>query len=147
MFVNGLRMKTKQLIDTSIGGSSNFTISIGIKKIIEVIAANEHLELYDRSVSKPEGVIDLKLANQVVKMKVQVAAEVERRLKAMDIGTQQVAQVQPIQVVNCEIYGGPHFSIQYVATAQQIEEIKLLKQNNPYSNTYNPGWKNHPNFS
>ncbi|XXG64662.1 hypothetical protein AAC387_Pa05g2553 [Persea americana] len=21
------------------------------------------------------------------------------------------------------------------------------KQNNPYSNTYNPGWKNHPNFS
>ena len=22
-----------------------------------------------------------------------------------------------------------------------------MKQNNPYSNTYNPGWKNHPNFS
>ncbi|GLU07084.1 hypothetical protein SLE2022_240580 [Rubroshorea leprosula] len=22
-----------------------------------------------------------------------------------------------------------------------------LQQNNPYSNTYNPGWKNHPNFS
>jgi hypothetical protein len=28
-----------------------------------------------------------------------------------------------------------------------VEEIKFLKQNNPYSNTYNPGWKNHPNFS
>ncbi|EOY08940.1 Uncharacterized protein TCM_024233 [Theobroma cacao] len=23
----------------------------------------------------------------------------------------------------------------------------LSTQNNPYSNTYNPGWKNHPNFS
>lgn len=22
-----------------------------------------------------------------------------------------------------------------------------MKQNNPYSNTYNLGWKNHPNFS
>ena len=21
------------------------------------------------------------------------------------------------------------------------------RQNNPYSNTYNPGWRNHPNFS
>jgi hypothetical protein len=28
-----------------------------------------------------------------------------------------------------------------------MEEIKFLKQNNPYSHTYNPGWKNHRNFS
>ena len=61
MFVNGLRMKTKQLIDTAVGGSSNFTTATGIKKIIEAIATNEHLELYNRVTSKPEGVIDLKL--------------------------------------------------------------------------------------
>lgn len=80
-------------------------------------------------------------------MEDEVVAEVERRLKAMNIGTQQVAQVQPLQAVNCEIYGGPHFSMHCVATVQQIEEINFLKQNNPYSNTYNSGWKNHPNFS
>ncbi|XP_050896632.1 uncharacterized protein LOC127103410 [Lathyrus oleraceus] len=149
-FVNGLRMKTKQLIDTAAGGSTNFTTATGIKKIIEAIAANEHLELYDRSVSQPEGIIDLKLASQVVKMEDQVAAEVERRLKKMAIDTQTVAQVQPVQPTqasNCEICGGPHLTAHCVATAQQIEEIKFLRQNNPYSNTYNPGWKNHPNFS
>ncbi|XP_050909358.1 uncharacterized protein LOC127123153 [Lathyrus oleraceus] len=149
-FVNGLRMKTKQLIDTAAGGSTNFTTATGIKKIIEAIAANEHLELYDRSVSQPEGIIDLKLASQVVKMEDQVAAEVERRLKKMAIDTQIVAQVQPVQPTqasNCEICGGPHLTAHCVATAQQIEEIKFLRQNNPYSNTYNPGWKNHPNFS
>src|SRR4051812_8466255 len=59
----------------------------------------------------------------------------------------QVQPVQPIQAVNCDICGGPHFSMHCVATAQQVEEINFLKQNNPYSNTYNPGWKNHPNFS
>lgn len=53
MFVNGLRLKTKQLIDAAAGGSSNFTTTTGIENIIEVIAANEHLELYDRSMSKP----------------------------------------------------------------------------------------------
>ncbi|XP_058725715.1 uncharacterized protein LOC131597010 [Vicia villosa] len=149
-FVNGLRIKTKQLIDTAAGGSTNFTTATGIKKIIEAIAANEHLELYDRSVSQPEGIIDLKLANQVVKMEDQITAEVERRLKKIALDTQTVAQVQPvqpIQAVNCEICGGPHFAIHCVATAQQVEEINFLKQNNPYSNTYNPGWKNHPNFS
>ncbi|XP_050919174.1 uncharacterized protein LOC127136685 [Lathyrus oleraceus] len=83
-------------------------------------------------------------------MEDQIAAEVERRLKKMAIDTQAVVQVQPVQPTqasNCEICGGPHLTAHCVATAQQIEEIKFLRQNNPYSNTYNPGWKNHPNFS
>ena len=61
MFVNGLRIKTKQLIDRAVSGSSNFATATGVKNIIEVIAANEHLELYVRVVNKPEGIIDLKL--------------------------------------------------------------------------------------
>src|SRR3954463_2651923 len=149
-FVNGLKLKTKQLIDTAVGGSTNFKTATEIKKIIDAIAANEHLELYDRSVNQPEGLVDLKLSNQVVKMEDQIAAEVERRLKQMALEKQTVAQVQPIQptqAVNCDICGGPHFAMHCVATAQQVEEINFLKQNNPYSNTYNPGWKNHPNFS
>ncbi|XP_058764431.1 uncharacterized protein LOC131637882 [Vicia villosa] len=149
-FVNGLKLKTKQLIDTAAGGSTNFKTATEIKKIIDAIAANEHLELYDRSVNQPEGLVDLKLTNQVVKMEEQIAAEVERRLKQMALEKQTVAQIQPAQptqAVNCEICGGPHFAVHCVVTAQQVEEINFLKQNNPYSNTYNPGWKNHPNFS
>lgn len=65
----------------------------------------------------------------------------------MNISTQMVAQVQRVQAINCEICGASHFAMHYVATAQQVEEINFLKQNNPYSNTYNPDWKNHPNFS
>ncbi|XP_050876308.1 uncharacterized protein LOC127080013 [Lathyrus oleraceus] len=53
MFVNDLKIKTKQLIDTAAGGSTNFSTATGIKKIIEVIAANEHMELYDRCQRKP----------------------------------------------------------------------------------------------
>lgn len=46
--------------------------------------------------SKPEGKLDLKLATQSIKIEHQIAAEVETRLKAMNIGTQQVAKVQPV---------------------------------------------------
>ena len=146
-FVNGLRIPTKQLIDTASGGSSNFSTATGIKKIIEAIAANEHLELYDRVASKPEGAIDLKLdANKQLKMEEKIAAEVEKKLKAMNITTQQVAQIQQTHNVVCDICAGPHLTAHCFATPQQIEEIKFLKQNNPYSNTYNPGWRNHPNF-
>src|ERR1051325_10156555 len=146
-FVNGLRLKTKQLIDTAAGGSTNFSTATGIRRIIEAIAANEHPELYDRTVNQPDGKIDLKLTEQVVKMVDQITAEVERRLKKMNIGTQTVAQVEPVQAVLCEICGGPHFAMHCVATQEQVEQIHMLRQNNPYANTYNPGWKNHPNFS
>src|SRR3954471_16116680 len=147
VFVNGLRMKTKQLIDTAVGGSTNFTTASGITKIIEAIAANEHLELYDRCASKPEGIIDLKLETSKTRVEDAIPAEVEKKLKAMNIGKQQVAQVQQAQPVSCEICNGPHQTVYCFATPKQIEEIKFLKQNNPYSNTYNPGWKNHPNFA
>ncbi|MCI84733.1 hypothetical protein A2U01_0106011, partial [Trifolium medium] len=50
--------------------------------------------------------------------------------------------------VACVYCGGGHLfadcpgnpiSVNYVANYN--------KNNNPYSATYNPGWKNHPNFS
>ena len=147
-FVNGLRIKTKQLIDTTTGGSSNFSTATGVKKIIEAIAANEHLELYDRVASKSEGVIDLKLEpNRQLKIEETIVVEVDKKLKALNLGTHQVAQVQQAQNVVCEICSGPYNTMHCLASPQQIEDIKFLKQNNPYSNTYNPGWKNHPNFS
>ncbi|XP_050916622.1 uncharacterized protein LOC127131750 [Lathyrus oleraceus] len=147
MFMNGIKVKTKQLIDTAAGGSTNFSIATGIKKIIKSITTNEHLELYDRCQSKPEGVIDLKMETNKIRVEDTIAAEVEKKLKAMNIGTQQVAQVQPTPTVCYEICNGPHQTVYCFETPQQVEEIKILKQNNPYSNTDNPGWKNHPNFS
>lgn len=105
------------------------------------------MELYGRCQRKPEGVINLKLETNKIRIEDTIAAEVDKKLKAMNIGTHPVAQIQPVFVVCCEIYSGPHQTCYCFATPQQVEEIKFLKQNNPYSNTYNPGWKNNPNFS
>ena len=32
-------------------------------------------------------------------------------------------------------------------TPEEVNFINFQRQNNPYSNTYNPGWRNHLNFS
>ncbi|XP_050875285.1 uncharacterized protein LOC127078914 [Lathyrus oleraceus] len=86
MFVNGLKINTKQLIDTAAGGSTNFSTATSIKKAIEVITVNEHLELYDICVSKLEGVIDLKLETNKIRIEDIIAAKVEKKLKAINIG-------------------------------------------------------------
>src|SRR5262249_37856648 len=62
------------------------------------------------------------------------------------------------QVMICELCGvNGHKSVECQAGnpfAQSIEQVDYVgnfnrppPQNNPYSNTYNPGWRNHPNFS
>ena len=61
----------------------------------------------------------------------------------------------------CNFCGGPHFSANcnsggmftsstpsYFTHHEEVDYVGNAprQQNNPYSNTYNPGWQNHPNF-
>ena len=58
-----------------------------MKKIIEAIPANEHLELYDKAVSKPEGVIDLKLEiNKQLEIEEVIVVEVEKKPESNEHG-------------------------------------------------------------
>jgi hypothetical protein len=86
------------------------------KRVIEAIDANEHLELYDRCTSQPKRVNDLKLETNKIRLEDTVAAEVEKKLKSMNIGTQQIAQVLPAQASTCEICNRPHHTVYCFAT-------------------------------
>ena len=51
-------------------------------------------------------------------------------------------------VACCTLCGGNHESTN-CATIEQVQYVNNFNwpnQNNPYSNTYNQGWRNHPNF-
>ncbi|KAK2396375.1 hypothetical protein QL285_058032 [Trifolium repens] len=60
-----------------------------------------------------------------------------------------------MNTVTCDWCAGPHFTMHcdVPMDATQVEVVNFLsnqancQQNNPYSNTWNPGWRNHPNFS
>ena len=49
---------------------------------------------------------------------------------------------------DCVTCGSPHCGDRCVETLTN-EEVKAMGQfrNDPHSNTFNPGWRNHPNFS
>ncbi|PIM97903.1 DNA-directed DNA polymerase [Handroanthus impetiginosus] len=59
-----------------------------------------------------------------------------------------VNQVQHTPVT-CEECGEGHPSNQCPYSVESIQFVSNAQkpQNNPYSNTYNPGWRQHPNFS
>src|ERR1044072_4082918 len=58
----------------------------------------------------------------------------------------QEAKLMQAYVRGCVTYGGPNCGERCVETVAE-EEAKYMGQQAPYSNTYNQGWKNHPNLS
>ena len=60
-----------------------------------------------------------------------------------------------VSVYSCEYYEGGHSTLEcqsgFSSQDSSNEQLNALNnfqrnQGNPYSNTYNPGWRNHPNF-
>jgi hypothetical protein len=97
-------------------------------------------------------------------MAAKVAAQVEAKFAAQFETLQKSLDriyVSNVSVVNlpspCAIYSAnDHLTINYGwggTSEGEVEHVNALNNNNfrpnnnPYSNTYNPGWKNHLNFS
>jgi hypothetical protein len=83
-----------------------------------------------------------------------LAAQLEAMQKSIDCLTNQnISAVH--QSPTCVIYGGgDHLTINCnwgefaEGDTEQVNAFNnnFIPRNNPYSNIYNPGWRNHPNF-
>ena len=124
-------------------------------QILENIALNDCQWPIDRAKpKKPTGLFDLD-------MFINVSAQVSTLSKQLQ-ASQQLGSQLPVHKVEesplaCEQCHGPHLTSQCLMmnamgdlTIEQAQYMAKFPQNqnfNPYSQNYNPGWKNHPNFS
>ena len=84
-----------------------------------------------------------------------LTAQMETLTKQLQATQMGVHSIQASLQV-CELCGGSHSSescqVGNPFGQTQVEQAQYVgnfgrPQNNPYSQTYNPGWRNHPNFS
>ncbi|GAV60819.1 gag-asp_proteas domain-containing protein [Cephalotus follicularis] len=72
------------------------------------------------------------------------------RLESLIRGSTQVNQINQ-NTPMCSWCQSPSHVIEecqsYIENQYTHENVSAMNQYNPYSNTYNPGWRNHPNFS
>ena len=78
---------------------------------------------------------------------------VMRRLDALEIKEPDTNQVKQISSPTCNhCQASTHILEEcpllafFFNNQEQINDV-FQRQNNPWGSTYNPGWKNHPNFS
>ena len=76
-------------------------------------------------------------------------AQVTSLTNMVKVMTTAPANVNQVAEVSCVYCGAGHLFDNFPgnpASINYVGSFNRQNQNNPYSNTYNPGWRQHPNF-
>ena len=148
-FYQGLSESLQITIDATAQGSFMRKTPIDAYALLEKMASNNYQWHGERNQPrKVVGVYEVDGLN-LVNAKLD---SLTRKVEKLNFGGQQS------QVFSCEICGAGHATLECQSAGvypqdSSIEQLNALNnyngrpQGNPYSNTYNPGWRNHPNFS
>ncbi|XP_058750988.1 uncharacterized protein LOC131624001 [Vicia villosa] len=149
-FYSGLLYNTRLAINAAAGGALMDKEYVNAYALIESTTQNHYQwgskraqsEKYSgEKSSKNNGMYEISSLDRV-NAKVNALTQKIENLTVAPVAA--VAAVSP----NCEICGmSGHAAPECHLLAGVSTELVNYAQGNPYSNTYNPGWKNHPNFS
>ncbi|KAH9735010.1 hypothetical protein KPL71_017596 [Citrus sinensis] len=134
-FYNGLNPSTRLMVDASANGallSKSYTESY---EILERIANNNY-----------QGTAGVHNIDAITVLSAQVTSLINM-VKAMTSAPATVKQVVELSCVYCGEEHDFDNCPRNPALVNYVGNFNRQPQNNPYSNTYNPGWKQHPNFS
>ncbi|XP_078169258.1 uncharacterized protein LOC144563653 [Carex rostrata] len=148
IFYNSLMPHDKGMLDAAAGGSLMNKGAVDGYKLVDDMALNQSQWHNPR-----ETPIIMQRGMKEVNSNQTLAAEIAALNRKIDqLSVNSVNNSSPL---SCSICGGTdHLAINCgVSNDVSYEEVNAINQgnfkpnNNPYSNTYNPGWRNHPNFS
>ncbi|KAG9444866.1 hypothetical protein H6P81_016206 [Aristolochia fimbriata] len=140
----------KKILDAASGGSISKKTLEEVHELIEEMTTNMYLYPLERSGKKAAGIYKLESSPTV-------QAQLEALQQQFSNWQQQVASLQqisnPVVASICGICGRGHADYECQGTVnalnstpEQANFVGNSRRMDPYSNTYNSGWRNHPNF-
>ncbi|KAG9458482.1 hypothetical protein H6P81_002990 [Aristolochia fimbriata] len=144
IFYNGITVSTQSLIDAAAGGTMNKKTPNEVFDLIEEMASNMYQYPVERSARGRVAGVDN--GYHVLALQAQVESLTKQFTKLHTPSL--VAQI-------CDMCGGGHpnhecqvGNVQAVSSLDQANYISNFRRSNdPYSNTFNPCWRSHPNLS
>jgi hypothetical protein len=154
-FYQGLSQPNRSMIELMNGGAFlNLTGDLAYKAL-EKIAANtqnwDFSSCRDKSARKDKkgGILELKGEQELT----QRMDAIVKRLDELSVG-KPVKAINTFPVESCSVCASPMHQAQNCPsmTVFEMEQVNAFNSfqkpsSGPYSETYNPGWRNHPNFS
>jgi len=151
-FCNGLEQNLKMPLDAAAGGAVMGKSINSTKALLEDMNANDCRWSSERTTSKRDnGKYDVDVANMLAS-KVDALAQRFNKLWTSNAGMSSGIMYEVSVICDaCGIQG--HKAAECLTYFHGMEQANVMQnfyprpKNNPYSNTYNPGWRNHLNFS
>jgi hypothetical protein len=153
-FYQGLSQTNRSMIELMNGGTFlNLTRDLAYKAL-EKIAANtqnwDFTSSRDKSTRKKGGILELNTEQELT----QRMDAIVKRLDNLSMG-KPVKAVNTFPVESCSVCASPLHQAQNcpsMAVFSEMEQVNAFnnfqkQSTGPYSETYNLGWRNHPNFS
>src|ERR1044072_1959190 len=142
-FYDGLLYSAKSNLDAAARGEFDALQPQAGYDLIEKMAARAMNAVSDRQGRK--GVFEVEAYDQLMASNKQLSkqiGEMQKQMKEVKLLNSRFNESE------CVICGGPNCKEICLETHSE-EEVKAMgmTRNDPYSNTYNQGWRNHPNFS
>jgi len=150
IFTEGITANNRMFLDAAAGGSMRTKTDHEVRNLIENMTENEHRADAKKKRRGVFGVNDSTalLANQTAMNK--HLETLTKQVQAITMGQLQAQQAQVQQVQQrCDFCQGDHANGEYSleGTIEEANYMGNYQKNNPYSNTYNPGYAKHPNLS
>ncbi|KAL4281689.1 hypothetical protein GQ457_03G015100 [Hibiscus cannabinus] len=143
MFYNGVNALTRMMLDASANGTLLDKSPEEAFDIMDRVASNDYQ--FPTTIlgagRRAQGVLDLD-ANDLVSAQLSTITHMLKNL-------QKPTDVRDAKAVSCIHCEGKHHANDCPKMHESAIYIGNYNKNanNPYSNTYNPGWRQHPNFS
>ncbi|GKU88967.1 hypothetical protein SLEP1_g3172 [Rubroshorea leprosula] len=146
-FYNGMTPPNRSIIDTAAGGNlMNKTEEDGYK-LLDEMASNSYQWTNDRAIEKGVGLHDV---DAFTSLSAQISV-LNKKLDNLGASAMSISSNSCCEL--CGQFGHASVECQVGNSVQSSNEQANFVSSggrsnfNPYSNTYNPGWRSHPNFS
>ena len=150
-FYNGLLGTTRTMIDAASGGAFMKKSANEAYDLLEELALNDQQWPNTRNMTRR--VAGVNETDVLAKIATQMELLTREVMRTRLDGSSVHAAVNQVNQL-CEHCSGQHalgmcpfVDVNNLPMEQAQVVGSFPRSNNPYSNTYNPGWRNHPNFS
>ncbi|XP_062103056.1 uncharacterized protein LOC133814058 [Humulus lupulus] len=150
-FYNGLNAHTRMVVDASGNGALLAKSYNEEYEILERIS-NKNYQWPTSRFSTGKKVADIHNVDAITSLASQVSS-ISNMLKTMNMGMNQSmgqpmgTQMGHMENISCVYCGEGHTFDNCPSNPTTVCCIRNQNRNGPYSNSYNPSWRQHPNFS
>ena len=150
-FYEGLNELNRGIVDSACGGALMEKNSEEAYELFGTLSENsQQFSCRTRQMGKKQGVYEVQSQGNVTTQMAAMDKKIDMIIKAMASNSMLGQTSKEV----CAICSHTNHTTECCPMSSFTDQEHanyvgntFPKQNNPYSNTYNPGWRNHPNFS